>query len=1024
MLAPTAAPLTPEEEAALLAQQEAVPQPDGYRPPDAYETQPYVPPPAEGAIPASTTTYPEGQPIEAAPVQNPIAEPVVYDPSNTGAAPTTMGGGQTWDASSGYGAVESSRAAPPASYTAPVPVPEPVAGASAYYGGETSAAPAAASPLNQPGVVTTTYPSQEGAGTTDARIFTGEGAGYTNRVGPAFQPTMPTAAPGSGYSPSSNPTSPRLYPAQEYQHESARGQGAFAPPSTESRSDIRTLPGQYVPPPPPASSSLGTPTLDWLQGADDVAGNLVDTDPARNREAVRNATPQGVTDFFGLFDSTSGGAPSLNPSVNDGIAAKTLDDEKAILKGVRDHLPPEGAPIPEELAIYAAASPLAPILNAGRTVSDAARRLYETATPHLADLPVGADDVARVATGPYDEGQRDRSQPVGAIADLAGQGAIDAYTARNSGFGESPINPRVPTPEDVVTVMNTPLPTVNGVDPGGNSLTAKALDAGNATGAAILDARDRWRTTGETPSLPTTADMQGMEVDALRAVISNPITPEPLKNEARRLMGAEMARQAGSIPPPSLSLSGLGNPLDVVRGMVPEPSASAPEPLVAPSNGAMLPSTPPTDRITSAALPDPPPTTPRSGQSPSAGQSDFSGRGQRGEYTPPGTSDFSRRDVYPTQMSNRRVDLNGPWVPEPELSWQDQARGVATTAGDTVVDRARALRDADVAAKAGLIPESLPVWNVNPPPLPVIDAPQQFDDAVSAAGAAKDAAVRRATGKIDMPGNIPDMYPPIGGGHETTPASFRGYGDVGGAKPNAPASNAPVAPAPTTRPDGTSVGNARESTFPDVELLLNAKGEPIGYIDENGNDVLPSSDTTQDAFNAAVMRVQEAKNAKGVIAEPAANSVPAGEAPVTAGAVPTGAALYPSAAPSSSGSSGSGKEWVDYGNSGGGGYRGGGNGSWDTFEQSSSRGRAGSFGDDFETDFTADDFMDQAGGNRKRAEFLAKSANTRRRKKRGTSTSSGTGGFDPFNRQNTPMRDSILASIAESKAAGKARKGR
>ncbi len=138
--------------------------------------------------------------------------------------------------------------------------------------------------------------------------------------------------------------------------------------------------------------------------------------------------------------------------------------------------------------------------------------------------------------------------------------------------------------------------------------------------------------------------------------------------------------------------------------------------------------------------------------------------------------------------------------------------------------------------------------------------------------------------------------------------------------------------------------------------------------------------------------------------------------------------VVPATGGGGSNSGGSGKQWVDYGNSGGGSSNGGGGyrsgGSWsDDFTPSRSSGRSsGSFGDDFEKDFTADDFMDQAKGDRKKATFMANAANKRRRSKRGTSTSSGTGAGFSFNRPNTPMRDSILAAIAESKATGRARK--
>ncbi len=89
--------------------------------------------------------------------------------------------------------------------------------------------------------------------------------------------------------------------------------------------------------------------------------------------------------------------------------------------------------------------------------------------------------------------------------------------------------------------------------------------------------------------------------------------------------------------------------------------------------------------------------------------------------------------------------------------------------------------------------------------------------------------------------------------------------------------------------------------------------------------------------------------------------------------------------------------------------------------RSSSRGRFDDFDRGFDSDreFTADDFMEEAGGNRRKAEFMARVANKRRRRRGGDQME--TSGFwpgVPFQRPPSPIREHVLAAIAESRAAG------
>ena len=102
--------------------------------------------------------------------------------------------------------------------------------------------------------------------------------------------------------------------------------------------------------------------------------------------------------------------------------------------------------------------------------------------------------------------------------------------------------------------------------------------------------------------------------------------------------------------------------------------------------------------------------------------------------------------------------------------------------------------------------------------------------------------------------------------------------------------------------------------------------------------------------------------------------------------------------------------------SGGGNYRGsgsysGGSGRTSTYRGgSSARSRGGGStdsgeqGDDLDRDFTADDFLEQAGGNRIKAQMLANIANSRKRR----------GRLRNVPQQRSSMRDNILRAIQES----------
>lgn len=193
----------------------------------------------------------------------------------------------------------------------------------------------------------------------------------------------------------------------------------------------------------------------------------------------------------------------------------------------------------------------------------------------------------------------------------------------------------------------------------------------------------------------------------------------------------------------------------------------------------------------------------------------------------------------------------------------------------------------------------------------------------------------------------------------------------------------------------------------------------VGYVDVNGNIVPVGNEVSPEAFQELVIaNAAEAEpgwgDAAPVPAPDGASATPATTTGTTD--ITPGATLADVSVPAPSGTGGGSSR-----SSGGGSYRPSGGGY--SRDDDGARGFGGGFGRGYEDEFTADDFMEQAGGNRRKAEFMAKAAN-RRRRRRGGDMQQGGGmwpGF-PFDRPPSPIRDLVLSAIAESQAEGRARK--
>ncbi len=196
----------------------------------------------------------------------------------------------------------------------------------------------------------------------------------------------------------------------------------------------------------------------------------------------------------------------------------------------------------------------------------------------------------------------------------------------------------------------------------------------------------------------------------------------------------------------------------------------------------------------------------------------------------------------------------------------------------------------------------------------------------------------------------------------------------------------------------------------------------VGYMDANGQYVPAGSDVTAEDYQA--MLAENGKDWAGApLSETGATDTATGTggtggtATGATGGTTTGTTLQDVSIPAPSGTGGGSSR----SSGGGGSTRSSGGG------RSSGRDYGGgdSFSRGYEREFTADDFMEQAGGNRRKAEFMAKAANRRRRRGKSGGFSGGMGGFwegFPFNRPPSDIRTLVLNAIAESQAEGRARK--
>lgn len=216
-----------------------------------------------------------------------------------------------------------------------------------------------------------------------------------------------------------------------------------------------------------------------------------------------------------------------------------------------------------------------------------------------------------------------------------------------------------------------------------------------------------------------------------------------------------------------------------------------------------------------------------------------------------------------------------------------------------------------------------------------------------------------------------------------------------------PPGGVPTRPATETATERTLAQDVNNDGVPEADVVFQGD-TPIAVIDPETGDRIPLdlSTMSQEEVDAIFADV--------IARTPAASSPTTTSAPTSSGAVPA-----PATTTTSSGGGGGGKEWVDYGDGGGGG-------GWVDYGDSGG-GRQSRSRDRFareEPEFVAEDFMEEADGDRKKATQMAKAANRARRRKRSTGGGTGSDGFwpnFPFDRPPSPIRQHVLTALEESR---------
>jgi hypothetical protein len=740
-----------------------------------------------------------------------------------------------------------------------------------------------------------------------------------------------------------------------------------------------------------------------VQSGQQALSNLVNTDAAANRQgaarAIQDYHPLGLAakglQFAGehagdFLPTLFRGMPTLRPHA---AGAERLNEATAATQG-------GDLPVPSHLFAATVANSGDVIPNTVDALARAGRGISSVLGNDSADPTELLPNIARMAFDPYGPQTQASTREVQSRGIQGGRIARAAFDdAGGSLAAAQRLSQQAdPVRDAFVNLMNTPLPTPPGASaPDMNdSMLGMSLQAGNDTGAVMR---------GD-------MDLNEFGMRQLAAVASNPNAPAPIKAEANRMIGQALAAELAAQPMPWYQggVDAARRGAQAVRGIdIPTPDLSgASMPDVGmpsfgrPSLGIDLSGIDLSGidlsgidlSAPSVSLPEPPPSLPT--PDPNA---------LLPEVSVPG---FAQEAAAEAQEIPGRLAGSLAALPDLGLSRPDTS-GLSKNVLDPLMANSQDNTIFGVDTSGLSLPSfGFNVRDIPPPSLPSVDVQSGLDKGRSfvenAVDAVSDGGKPRLTHTVTRPATTLD------------PETAAAWRQMDTAALDAMLANNPdqfntaVAPKAVTGADGTP---RKVWVIPGME---GPNGEPyiVGVV-QGGVTVPAGEDMDKTTFEALIDGADAAPVSADAVPSPdAAAATAANAAKIAADAdADTGTTTKDATIPTPSATSGSSRS------SGGqsSGSRSSGGGSYDrSYDRSSSRSYDDGGGS--EREFTADDFLDAADGDRKKAAMMARFANKRRRSRgRRGAEESGDGGMwpgFPFNRPPSPIRANILTSLGEA----------
>jgi hypothetical protein len=532
---PTPPPLTPEEEAALAQEQAQVIDTFG-------APSPVVDPAAAAPVGEVQTLAPQ-ETYQAAPPPEQVAAPPPEDTSYQGL------GYEATDPGMGY-------EGDPATVAAQAPAPEPT-----YV-----PAPTGAVQTLQPDQYVAPPPEETQGGVYNPPLVVGQSVGMG--------------------------TSPSSAAAAASDERSQSDPGRFTP----TLDGIGRILGRYDAPPPeplPSASGMygGMGTGLDLGGVGRARGTTIVNEDFAAREKRKQSDPDAFTPTWSTLTNIAGNAlPTAFGETEQRITGspRGLDIPAMAPDTVRGRQDAFGNWLQSSrgsggYSALDAISKWGPSIDAFVNENVAPALMGGAGNNILLDpglYPIGFDPIFNDDVKVLDTagsmqavGQGYQGQPLSDTLNLAPTPEAEFQAA-------PPAKTNAPTKEQKVefdAAINQELPYIGDSPPTlDQGLMGRSLSAGYAAGQ------------GDFSGLEMQA--KDMTLNAARAIMTNPDTPESVKNEARKVIGRYAAEEFRATPPPTIDLSAITNltmPTDRVRDAAPPPeSAQVDRPIVLPRREA------------------------------------------------------------------------------------------------------------------------------------------------------------------------------------------------------------------------------------------------------------------------------------------------------------------------------------------------------------------------------------------------------------------------------------------------------